>query len=330
MRITTNSIMRQYSGRLNTVLSNLNVASDRVSTGRNYTKASEDPASSAISNQLRREFLNNEMFTTNLENVQSRMVSVESTIMNVTKVSEDAYADLISAMNETKTSAERSIIADKLREMQATMVKELNVTEAGDYIFGGTNTKEAPFELTEDNKLLYRGIDVTNGDIAVLDELAAQEINVDLGFGIATDATGEIDSNTAFNMATPGINFLGYGVNTNGTSKNLIVLLGETAEMLESADYSHDEASIYLDELDAQRDDLVIELTKLGSNTMFLDYTQNRLEDSQYNYNEKIYNLEYMDPALAITELTTQQYIYNATLKVGSGILSPSFIDFMT
>ncbi len=182
MRITTNSIMRQYSGRLNTVLSNLNVASDRVSTGRNYTKASEDPASSAISNQLRREFLNNEMFTTNLENVQSRMVSVESTIMNVTKVSEDAYADLISAMNETKTSAERSIIADKLREMQATMVKELNVTEAGDYIFGGTNTKEAPFELTEDNKLLYRGIDVTNGDIAVLDELAAKEINVYLFF----------------------------------------------------------------------------------------------------------------------------------------------------
>ncbi len=329
MRITTNSIMRQYSGRLNTVLSNLTVASDRVSTQRNYSTASQDPAASAQANQLRREFINNDIYMTNVESAQSKMVTVESTIMNVNKATEDAYVDLLRGINGTINAEQREVIAGKLREVQATIVKEMNVAEAGDYVFGGTNTKEVPFELTDDNRLLYRGIDVTTGDMALLDELSSQTINVDLGFGLATDASGEIDQNTAFNLATPGINFIGYGQNADGSSKNIVVLLGEVADLLEEPELDYNKSAKYLDELETQRNGIVLELTKIGSNTMFLDYTEERLTDSKYNYNEKIYNLEYMDPALAITELNTQQYIYNATLKVGSSILSPSFIDFM-
>ena len=34
--------------------------------------------------------------------------------------------------------------------------------------------------------------------------------------------------------------------------------------------------------------------------------------------------------AAAISEYVWQQYAYNAALKVGTSILSPSFIDFMS
>lgn len=40
-------------------------------------------------------------------------------------------------------------------------------------------------------------------------------------------------------------------------------------------------------------------------------------------------NVEGIDMAKAITDYMWNQYAYNAALKVGTSILSPSFIDFM-
>ena len=62
----------------------------------------------------------------------------------------------------------------------------------------------------------------------------------------------------------------------------------------------------------------------------FLETTKSRLEDQQLNLTEQYDNVVNVDMAEAIKEFSWAQYAYNAALKVGTQILSPSFIDFMS
>ena len=71
-------------------------------------------------------------------------------------------------------------------------------------------------------------------------------------------------------------------------------------------------------------------LTTIGTRTNFLENTKDRLEDQQINLTEQYDNVVNVDMAEAITEFSWAQYAYNAALKIGTNILSPSFIDFMS
>ena len=53
------------------------------------------------------------------------------------------------------------------------------------------------------------------------------------------------------------------------------------------------------------------------------------MEDADISIQEQMQKVEGIDPAAAITDYMWNQYAYNAALKVGTSILSPSFIDFM-
>ena len=54
-----------------------------------------------------------------------------------------------------------------------------------------------------------------------------------------------------------------------------------------------------------------------------------RLEDNKLGLSTQLDNVVNIDMADAITQFSWAQYAYNAALKVGTNILSPSFIDFM-
>ena len=81
---------------------------------------------------------------------------------------------------------------------------------------------------------------------------------------------------------------------------------------------------------DDTRGRLVDNLTTIGTRTNFLETTKSRLEDQQINLTEQFDNVVNVDMAEAITEFSWAQYAYNAALKIGTNILTPSFIDFMS
>ena len=70
-------------------------------------------------------------------------------------------------------------------------------------------------------------------------------------------------------------------------------------------------------------------ITELGTRTEFLTTTKDRLETSEINLATQIDNVVNVDMAEAIMNFSWAQYAYNASLKVGNNILTPSFIDFM-
>lgn len=221
------------------------------------------------------------------------------------------------------------------------MLLSLNASYEGKYVFGGADGGDPPFSLTTDANgkqiLTYRGVNV-NPDpndpdyqktMDTLKELSKENVYLDLGFGLSMDANGTIDPSSAFDTSLPGINVVGFGQTENGTTKNMILLAGEIADSLEKEPFDQAEFENLLNTFDAERNTVLEQVTTLGTKSQFLTSTKDRLETDKLNLSTQLDSVVNIDMADAITQYSWAQYAYNAALKVGTNILSPSFIDFM-
>lgn len=343
MRITTNAILRNYNKNLSTSMKNLDTMRNRVMTQRKYMSTAEDPSSALRATALERKYAKNNDYLDTVDDIQSHQNAQEDSAMqisNIALVLAKQYG--IEGMNGTNHSKEtRQTYADAWRGAQQSMLLSLNATYGDEYVFGGSDAKNVPFTLEEVNGeqvLKYRGVNVSDpANADILEELSKDSHFIDLGFGLdVTDITPpansgqyDIDPATAFNTSLPGINLVGYGVDADGDPKNMVLLAGKVADMLESEDFDYDRYKELVGKFEDGRNDLLSQVTILGTQTEFLTTTKERLENNKIQIAEDYDNVVNVDMAEAIMDFSWAQYVYNASLKVGNNILTPSFIDFM-
>lgn len=330
MRISTNSIMRNYRNGLNRSVNRLNTARERTLTERKFLRASEDPAAATKAFQLRREYLKNEDYIHNLSIAQGEISAAESSLMQINDMAKEIKQGILRGTTGTMGKESRTAIAQNMEELAKSMVMSMNAKYGDKFIFGGSSTKEPPFELKKDaggnNVLTYRGEDVITGDFT---ELVKETNYLDLGFGLKKDASGNIIKGTAYESSRPGIDVVGYGQDADGISQNIIMLTFQIADELRKEPFD----AARLDKMSAQMDinfnKNIDKVTQYGTNSKFLENTETRLIDSRLNLNKKIVDTENVELAQAITEFSWAEFAYNAALKVGNSVLSQSFIDFM-
>jgi len=342
MRITTNAILRNYNKNLSTSMKNLDTMRNRVMTQRKYMSTAEDPSSALRATALERKYAKNNDYLDTVDDIQSHQNAQEDSAMqisNIALVLAKQYG--IEGMNGTNHSKEtRQTYADAWRGAQQSMLLSLNATYGDEYVFGGSDAKNVPFTLEEVNGkqvLKYRGEDVTNGDPKVLEALSKDSHFIDLGFGLdVTNVTPpnnsgqySIDPATAFNTSLPGINLVGYGQDADKDPKNMVLLAGMVADELEKEPFDYDRYKELVGKFEDGRNDLLSQVTILGTQTEFLTTTKERLENNKIQIAEDYDNVVNVDMAEAIMDFSWAQYVYNASLKVGNNILTPSFIDFM-
>ena len=177
--------------------------------------------------------------------------------------------------------------------------------------------------------MYYRGLKVSDpANQAALDKMAEEHVYMDLGFGLSMDGTDTIIDSTAFDTSLPGIRLVKYG-QENGISKNMVDLAGQIAQSLRKEPFDSQEYKKLLDVFDEGRKDILDEVTTLGAQTEYLTITKDRLDTNRINLYSQLDSVTGVDMAEAIMNFSWSQYAYNAALKVGTQILSPSFIDFM-
>lgn len=336
MRITTNSLIRNYKSGLGKSLANMTNAMDHVMTQRSFNSVAEDPAAAARSSQLWRKFLQNEDHMSLLGDVQNRQTSQEDALMQVYKASVTIAEDYsVQVLNGTNGPDARATFAAAIREYQQSMALSLNVSYESTFLFAGADGKNAPFTVRDDGKVMYRGIDVSTTDpkeLARLQAMSKESQFVDLGFGLSlntgSNGLSSVVSSSAFDIALPGIKATGFG-SENGMSNNVIALAGQLAEVLEADTFDKDKYEKLMNKFKDVSSNVLNQVTELGIKSEFLETTNDRLKDNNINLQTQIKSVEGVDMADAITNFTWAQYAYNAALKVGNNVLSPSFIDFM-
>lgn len=335
MRLTTNALIRNYKHNLSASMANLNLSRSHVLTQRKFNRSSEDPAGAARASQLHRQYYQNKDNLDMLQNIQSLQDNQEDALMQISKVVSRISEEYnVQALNSTNQAKEiRKNFEDAIRGYQKSMVLSLNSVYDDKFVFAGSDGKNAPFRLESDGKLTYQGVDVDanhgTADALKLDQLNQQHVYVDLGMGLSFDPSGQVVPSSAFDTSLPGISAVGYGKDSDNVSNNVVVLAGKLADILAAEPFDTEAYGQLMDKFKKKNDDIIKHATDLGVKTEFLNTTKDRLENRDLSLQKQMSQVEGVDMASAITDYSWSQYAYNAALKVGTSILSPSLIDFI-
>lgn len=336
MRVTTGMMSNKYIKNLGKSANEMYYLHDRVATGRKFFTGSEDPVGAIKAYKLRREYRLTEMYDSNIRDVESFYTSAETNLMQISDNMERIYTSYLRGVTGTMDADSREAIAKEMDNLQQSILTSLNAKFEDKYVFGGTSREKTPFTLDAGGNLLFKGIDVKTMDKTTYDELVGETINVDLGLGMKFDSmSGEVNQDTVFNMSMAGIKFMGYGTDSatspsgDTIPNDLYSLIGKIKDKLRDPDFSMEEISPYIEKYEQQKKEVLMNATDIGAKSNYLEFLSLRNQSNQDNLNEKILDVEYVDPAEAILDFSMQQYAYNAALSMGNRILENSFIDFM-
>ena len=357
MRITTNSMLHNYQNNLMNSTNLLNTAMTKVMTQRQFSSYATNPAAATQAfkihsslNSLQAQYDNNQTVTSKFETAWS----------NIQGILDDLTDDMgsvaaLKGLNGTNLD-DLDSQAQVLRGAAEAMVQSMNTKYNGDYIFAGSDNQNPPFAIDDDGYITYRGIQIDNPDtlknvykdakgntIKAEDghEMTNEEVlkmwaeddplYVDVGLGFALDDKGNVIESTAFDSSISGIDILGYGLDENGNPKNLASVMLRLADVFENYDANPDKekAQELVDAFQKSQQEVIDKHAALDVKTGFLNTNGTQLQANFDALNTERYNLEQVDPADAIIELTWAQTCYSAALQVGVNVIPQSLMDYL-
>lgn len=352
MRITNKMITTKYIRSLGTLSSDLDKLNTQISSGRAFSKSSENTSAAIKAFQIRRDMSGTEGYQANIQHAQSSLSNSESALTHIEELLKTAKDQILIGNTGTASEDERKIVATQLRSIQEQLLQTLNSKASDVYYFGGTNTDDKPFTVVSD-KLYYNGLPLMERDPlmaspatdaeydALIDTFKKDAMYVDIGLGAKiiddpNDAGTKtiVDPSSVFKYSIPGINIVGNGKTNlaDGTpiSNNLYDLLGKIAEGLESPSYTHDAVDELYGKLSTASTEIIYNLTEVGSKTSYLDFMTDRYEVRTLDLQERQVAVEGADPTSTIIKFKSQEVAYNAALQMGTKIIQPSIFDFMS
>lgn len=344
MRISNTYMTRNYLGNLNSTLELYNKSGNKLTTGREFNKMSDNVSDGTRALTIRTQFYKNEQIQENVKKAGESLSVAESNLMSIKDIIDTVHATTVQALNETNKSA-ADIYATDFEAVKQQIVEFANCQYNDSYILGGTNNKTAPFEIGEDGDLYYNGVNVNdvtkNGETFLVGDTIvpySNSVYIDIGLGMNIK-NGKVDSRTAFNMSVSGLDCLGYGTSeieytcTDGSVKtaevpnNVYEIIDEMVTCLKDGDY--DKLSALNDQLKKGFDNLVNEVTDIGIRTNYLDRHTARLEDEEYVLTEIQTDLEYIDETDELINNKAMEYSWLLTLQYGSKVLPKTLMDYV-
>ena len=365
VRITTNGSLFNYRYNLSKNTNSLNNAMTKVMTGRNFSTYAADPAAATRAfkihsslNSVNAQYSNNK---TVLSKYESAWSNIEGILDDLSNKLGDVPA--LGGLNGTNLD-DLDTQAQVLRSGAEAIIQSMNTQYDEDYIFAGSDNKEAPFAIDKDGFITYRGIQidnpatltqdytgpdgkaVTNPDTGknytnaeMLQKWAEDDhLYVDIGLGFEQDdATGEVIDSTAFDAAISGIDIMGYGVDKDGDPKNMASLMLKLADVFDGYDPDTqtwnngtlEDATRLVSKFQASKDAMVDKHSELDAEAKFLNTNGTQLESNFDALNEELNSIEQADPVDAITELVWAQTCYSAALQVGVNVIPQSLMDYL-
>lgn len=165
MRVTNKMLSNNYLSDMNTNLQNLRKIQQQMSTGKNFSKPSDDPFNVARSMQIHSQINANTQYNKNITNVINWMDTTDTALNQLGNVFQTIREKLVSAGNAAYGSDERQKIKDEMNQRVAQMGQILNTSFDGEYIFGGTQGASKPVNtLTDANGNTILALSDKNGN----------------------------------------------------------------------------------------------------------------------------------------------------------------------
>ncbi len=321
MRLTNAMMSNNYLRNLNRNTKELSDLNTKVSAQRKFLKMSEDPASALAAFGVRKHLSRIEMYNRSLKESQGLLDEAEISLSSINDTVTNALEKVMHGVTGTSDENARKVIAQALRGYQESILGAANAKFSDKYIFAGEGFEDMPFTLDGAGNLRYHGQNVDTGSFG------SEHRYVDIGLGLSISG-GVVSPQSAMDTAYSGAALLGTGVDGNGISNNLYQLLGDIAGKLESGDLTN--MDLYIQKLESRSDNVRMQYVGIGERANYISFFADRLDRERIAAATKQNELESLGLEEGIMQFSEQELVYNACLQMGTKILQPSLLDYLS
>jgi flagellar hook-associated protein 3 FlgL len=302
MRVTSLMTSRAVVRDLHDGLGRLSELQGRLSSGKQITRPSDDPYGTSRALALRGELAGLEQHQRNVGDGIGWLNTTDTALGQISDSLQRVRELVVKAGNDAAGPQARAAIADEIDQLIDGIKQEANVQYGGRYVFAGTATDTAPWPPGVAGDRYAGDAGTITREIGPQVELP---INVDLQALLGDGQAGRDDR--LLHVLRDVADHL-----RGGTAADADALRGTDLRRLEAN----------LDVLNGIRADV-------GARTNRLAVAESRLGSLEVNAARLLSETEDADMAQTITDYTTQQAAYTASLRAGANIVQSSLLDFL-
>ena len=299
MRITEGIIAGRNLADLQRANAAVAKASLQVSTGNRLQRPSDDPQAVQKALNLRGDLAATAQYMDTANASQGWAQATDDALADINDVLQRAREAVVQGGNGTMSQRDRNDIATQIDQLIGQAKSSGNATFDGQYIFAGQKTDTAPYDPD--------GADTYSGDTG--------SIIRTIGPGVSVQLNGSMGS-----------------VLGNGSDGKALQVLRDIATHLRGGTAADTNAlrTTDLAAIDASMADVSTARAEAGALSNRLTTAANRLTDLQASTEKVRSGVEYVDLAEAISQLSSQQAVYQAALQAtGSSLSQRTLMDFL-
>ncbi|MGP4061266.1 flagellar hook-associated protein FlgL [Halobacillus sp. H74] len=292
MRVTQSMLSNNMLRNLSDSYANMGKYQEQLSTGKKISRPSQDPVVAMKGINYRSQVSEVEQFQRNIGEVHNWMDNSDAALDKTTEAMQRVRELTVQASNDTYDEGQRENIAKEIRQLKEHIGSIANTEVNDKYIFNGSNTTEAPFDMDD-----LEGSGPPGND----------PVNIEVSAGV------KLQTNV-----TPG----------NVFNKELFEDLENFASALEG-DTNQGELDGFIEKFDGHIGNIVNERADLGARMNRVELIEDRLESQKVSATKMMSDNEDADIEKVITNLKTQESVHRAAMGVGARIIQPTLMDFL-
>lgn len=307
MRVTGKSLQRSFIRGLNQNANRLTASQTRINTGQRFTKVSDNVSDATQALHVRTLLQRNETFLNNASEVQARLSAQENQLLYIHSSVQEAQELIMRGFSQTHSEIDRNTIATQIRGIRDAVIQSINAKTANHYTFA-SSANEPPIRIQGD-LVLYHGQDVNN--------FAADSERTEF----------QVSMGPTLNIQQSALGVLGFGVDENNVANNLIHVLNQAAQAIQSDNQSL--RGVLTTKMEEAQTSLLVRVSDVGMKARFMDSNIERLNSENLTLLTQQNKLEAVDVAEEIVLNKTHEMAWQINLQMGAKILPMSLFDFM-
>lgn len=209
MQVSTKLFNQQQVGQFGKLNANIADIQERISTGKNILRASDDPVAAANLSVAKEQSLLLSQFQRNIDAAETRLKITDHTLQEGVNVLVRLSELSTMARNGALNAEGHLAISTEMKQLKEVLLGLANTTDAnGVGIFSGFNAVSRPFEMAVDGNVTYLG------------NRGQNNLQISENMTVATN----IDGGSAF-----------MRVDANGTRQSIFDIVNSTINAVESA-----------------------------------------------------------------------------------------------